>query len=189
MPSTAGSPPTRLECAARRTSRGSNGRCSTCGNFFVGEEVVDLADAEARAAKWCAQTAGQRIHGTTQARPAEVFTEHEASVLLRLPEPYDVPIFTRVKVHRDFHIEVGKALTPPRRHTSGSTWTCVPTRTWSSCSTPDSWSRCTPGNAPAAGGPTPKTSRPPRLATRCVTWTGSSPPPTTTAKTSASTPS
>src|SRR5262249_48890174 len=80
------------------------------GNFFVGEEFVDLADAQARAAKWCAQTAGLRIHGTTQARPAEVFTEHEASVLLRLPEPYDVPIFARVKVHRDFHIEVGKAL-------------------------------------------------------------------------------
>jgi hypothetical protein len=27
-----------------------------------------------------------------------------------VPDPYDVPIFTRVKVHRDFHIEVGKAL-------------------------------------------------------------------------------
>src|SRR5262249_5459711 len=117
MPSTAGSPPTRPECAAPRGNRGSNGRCSTCGNFFVGEEFVDLADAQARAAKWCAQTAGQRIHGTTQARPAEVFTEHEASVLLRLPEPYDVPIFTRVKVHRDFHIEVGKALySPPKAY-------------------------------------------------------------------------
>lgn len=27
-----------------------------------------------------------------------------------MPDPYDVPIFTRVKVHRDFHVEVGKAL-------------------------------------------------------------------------------
>ncbi len=27
-----------------------------------------------------------------------------------MPEPYDVPIFGRVKVHRDFHVEVGKAL-------------------------------------------------------------------------------
>jgi transposase len=80
------------------------------GNFFAGEDFVDLADAQTRAEKWCRETAGQRIHGTTAARPVEVFTEHEAAALLPVPDPYDVPIFTRVKVHRDFHIEVGKAL-------------------------------------------------------------------------------
>jgi transposase len=80
------------------------------GNLFAGEEFLDLADAQARAEKWCRETAGLRIHGTTQARPVEMFTEHEAGVLLPVPPPYDVPIFTRVKVHRDFHIEVGKAL-------------------------------------------------------------------------------
>jgi hypothetical protein len=31
-------------------------------------------------------------------------------VLLPLSLPYDVPVFTRVKVHRDFHVEVGRAL-------------------------------------------------------------------------------
>jgi transposase len=80
------------------------------GNFFAGEEFVDLPDAQARAERWCREVAGARIHGTIQARPAEVFTEREASALLPVPETYDVPIFTRVKVHRDFHIEVGKAL-------------------------------------------------------------------------------
>jgi hypothetical protein len=80
------------------------------GNFFAGEEFVDLADAQVRVEKWCRETAGGRIHGSTQARPAEVFTEHEAPALLPVPEAYDVPVFTRVKVHRDFHIEVGKAL-------------------------------------------------------------------------------
>jgi hypothetical protein len=80
------------------------------GNFFAGEDFVDLADAQTRAEKWCRETAGGRIHGTTAARPVEVFTEHEAAALLPVPDPYDVPIFTRVKVHRDFHIEVGKAL-------------------------------------------------------------------------------
>ncbi|MGB6164238.1 MAG: hypothetical protein WBF75_17045 [Pseudonocardiaceae bacterium] len=39
-----------------------------------------------------------------------MFAEREAPALLAVPEPYDVPLFTRVKVHRDFHIEVGKAL-------------------------------------------------------------------------------
>jgi hypothetical protein len=79
-------------------------------SFFAGEEFVDLVDAQARARTWCADRAGQRIHGTTQARPAEVFAEHEAGVLLAVPPPYDVPIFKTVKVHRDYHVEVGKAL-------------------------------------------------------------------------------
>jgi transposase len=89
------------------------------GNFFVGEEFVDLADAQARAEKWCRETAGARIHGTIQARPAEVFAEREASVLLTVPEPYDVPIFTRIKVGRDFHVEVGKALYSAPKHYIG----------------------------------------------------------------------
>jgi transposase len=80
------------------------------GNCVAGEDFVDLVDAQARTGRWCALTAGMRIHGTTQARPAQVFAEHEAGVLLAVPPPYDVPIFKAVKVHRDYHIEVGKAL-------------------------------------------------------------------------------
>jgi len=80
------------------------------GNFFAGEDFVDLADAQARAEKWCRETAGGRIHGTIAARPAEVFAECEAAALLPVPDPYDVPIFTRVTVHREFPLEVGKAL-------------------------------------------------------------------------------
>ena len=51
-----------------------------------------------------------RIHGTTAARLVEMFTEVETSCLLAVPVPYDVPVFTRVKVHRDFHVEVGRSL-------------------------------------------------------------------------------
>lgn len=80
------------------------------GNFFAGEDFTGLAGAQARAQAWCKDIAGARIHGTIQARPAEVFAEHEAAVLLPRPERYDVPVFTRVKVHRDFHVEVGRAL-------------------------------------------------------------------------------
>jgi len=89
------------------------------GNFFAGEEFVDLAGAQARAERWCRETAGTRIHGSTQARPAEMFAQREASALLALPEAYDVPIFTRVKVHRDFHIEIGKALYSAPKHYIG----------------------------------------------------------------------
>jgi hypothetical protein len=81
------------------------------GNFFAGEHCTGLADAQARAERWCQEVAGMRIHGTIQARPVEVFAEQEAGALLPFPgAPYDVPVFAKVKVHRDFHVEVGRAL-------------------------------------------------------------------------------
>jgi sulfite reductase alpha subunit-like flavoprotein len=81
------------------------------GNFFAGEHFAGLSDAQARAGAWCRLVAGMRVHGTIAARPAEVFAACEAAVLLPAPEAgYDVPVFTRVKVHRDFHVEVGRAL-------------------------------------------------------------------------------
>jgi hypothetical protein len=80
------------------------------GNFWAGETFLDLADAQDRVVLWCSDRAGMRVHGTTAARPAEMFTQLESRCLLPIPTPYDVPIFGRVKVHRDFHVEVGKAL-------------------------------------------------------------------------------
>jgi transposase len=81
------------------------------GSFFAGEEFVDLADAQRRAATWCATTAGLRVHGTTQRRPLEVFRLEEAPLLLPAPaEAYDLPLYAEPKVHRDHHIEVDKAL-------------------------------------------------------------------------------
>lgn len=81
------------------------------GSLFAGETFVDLADAQRRAEEWCRVRAGMRIHGTIQARPAEVFHVEELPVLRPAPTaPYDVPIYTTAKVHRDHHIEVAKAL-------------------------------------------------------------------------------
>ncbi len=80
------------------------------GNFWAGETFADLAAAQARVEVWCRDRAGMRIHGTTAQRPAEMFTQLEAQCLLEVPEPYDVPVFTRVKVHRDCHVEVARAL-------------------------------------------------------------------------------
>jgi hypothetical protein len=90
------------------------------GNFFAGEEFVDLTDAQARAEIWCADKAGQRIHGTICARPAEVFAEHEAAALLPAPEgAYRVPIYVEVKVHRDYHVQVDRALYSAPEHLLG----------------------------------------------------------------------
>ena len=81
------------------------------GNFFAGEQFVDLADAQRRAERWCLEVAGMRVHGTTQARPLQVFRAEEQALLLPAPtEPYDLPIYRTAKVHRDHHVEVARAL-------------------------------------------------------------------------------
>jgi len=80
-------------------------------SFFAGEDFASLADAQRRAEVWARVRAGMRIHGTIQARPAEVFALEEAPVLLVAPaQRYDVPRWTTAKVARDHHIQVGKAL-------------------------------------------------------------------------------
>lgn len=81
------------------------------GSFFAGESFIDLADAQKRAEQWCRERAGQRVHGTTAARPAEVFAKNEAPCLLPGPLfPYDLPVYANPKVHRDHYIEVARAL-------------------------------------------------------------------------------
>ena len=80
-------------------------------NFFAGETFHDLADCREQAERWCVETAGMRVHGTTQCRPLEAFRTEEAGLLLALPdEPFDVPVWSDPKVHRDFHVQVDKAL-------------------------------------------------------------------------------
>jgi transposase len=90
------------------------------GNFWAGETFIDLADAQARAEVWCRDRAGMRVHGTTAQRPTEMFTALEAWCLLPVPKPYDQPTFTRVKVHRDYHVEVARALYSIPEHLIGS---------------------------------------------------------------------
>jgi transposase len=80
------------------------------GNFWDGETFTSLDDAQRAARVWCANIAGTRIHGTICARPIEVFCAQEAPRLLGAPGFYDTPVFKSVKVHRDYHAEVAKAL-------------------------------------------------------------------------------
>jgi transposase len=80
-------------------------------SFFRGEEFRDRQEAQERVEQWCLQRAGQRLHGTTQRRPLEVFEGEECPRLSPAPaEPYDLPLYCDVKVHRDQHITVAKAL-------------------------------------------------------------------------------
>ena len=80
-------------------------------SMWAGETFIDLADAQRHAEQWCRVRAGERIHGTTQCPPIELFGLEEQPRLLPAPTGrYDVPIYTTAKVHRDHHIEVAKAL-------------------------------------------------------------------------------
>ncbi|WP_206426091.1 Mu transposase domain-containing protein [Nakamurella antarctica] len=80
------------------------------GNFFAGENFLSMEQAQAAATKWCTEVAGMRMHGTIAARPLDVFRETELVAMQDVQPAYDVPILRAVKVHRDFHIEIGKAL-------------------------------------------------------------------------------
>lgn len=92
--------------------------------FFAGEEFTDLADAQHRAQVWCAQKAGLRIHGTTCAQPAVVFADQEAAHLLAPPTVrYAVPVYAEVKVARDYHVQLAKALYSIPHHLRGQTIT------------------------------------------------------------------
>jgi transposase len=93
-------------------------------NFFAGEDFTDLADAQDRAQVWCAQKAGLRIHGTTCAQPAVVFADREAAALLAAPTVrYAVPVYAEVKVARDYHVQLAKALYSIPHHLRGQTIT------------------------------------------------------------------
>jgi transposase len=80
-------------------------------NFFAGEEFSDIDDVRRRAVVWCSETAGMRIHGTTFCRPIEAFRSEEQPLLAPVPASgFDIPSWSKPKVHRDFHCEVDRAI-------------------------------------------------------------------------------
>jgi len=87
-------------------------------NFFRGETWIDLEHVQREARRWCLATAGLRVHGTTRARPLEVFEAEERAALAPLvKERFDPPIWKQCKVHPDHTVCFGKALyTVPTRH-------------------------------------------------------------------------
>jgi transposase len=91
---------------------------------FRGEDFGGLDDGQRRMAEWCLRTAGMRVHGTTQKRPLEMFEQEEKPHLLACPERlYEVPLYAEPKVHRDYHIEVARALySVPERYIGERVW-------------------------------------------------------------------
>jgi hypothetical protein len=81
------------------------------GSFFAGEQFASLALAQRAAERWCRETAGQRVHGTTRQHPAEHFDRIERPALLAAPQqPYEIARWSEARVQRDHHVTAGKAL-------------------------------------------------------------------------------
>jgi transposase len=67
-------------------------------------------DANEQLTNWVLQTAGNRIHGTTQRKPLTMFAETEKLFLKALPDvPVQIAVWTRVKVHGNCHVQFEKA--------------------------------------------------------------------------------
>lgn len=93
-------------------------------NFFRGREETDVTDVRRDLARWSTEIAGQRTHGTTGKRPAEVFATEERPALKPLPRhAYDLVLWKKATVHRDSHVVYGKRLySVPWRHIGSEVW-------------------------------------------------------------------
>lgn len=80
--------------------------------WFDGEVFPPaLLEIREHAERWCREIAGARTHGTTRRVPRKVFLEEEQPHLLPPPSaPFDTPKWTKVKLHPDHHVAVGRAL-------------------------------------------------------------------------------
>ncbi len=80
--------------------------------WFAGEKFsADLVELRRHAEHWCREIAGARVHGTTRLVPREVFETEECMHMLSAPtEPFDLPMWTKAKVHPDHHVQIAKAL-------------------------------------------------------------------------------
>lgn len=78
-------------------------------NFLAPREFRDIHHAREELVAWLREVAGQRIHGTTGKRPAEVFQEFEHTVLKPLPQRrYEITTWRKAQVHQDTHVLFGR---------------------------------------------------------------------------------
>jgi hypothetical protein len=87
-------------------------------NFLAGREFTDIEMANRELRTWLIETAGSRVHGTTQQPPLRLFREREQSALLPLPtDPFTLVETKLAKVHPDCHITLAASrYSVPYRH-------------------------------------------------------------------------
>jgi transposase len=80
--------------------------------WFAGEKFrADLDELREAATDWCRDVAGARVHGTTRRVPREVYELEERPHMIALREgTFDVPTWTKAKVHPDHHAQIARGL-------------------------------------------------------------------------------
>ena len=75
-------------------------------NFLAGQTFGDLEAMNTRVKQWVMETAGPRIHGTTQEAPLSRFYPVEQEALQALPaHPFELVATYRAQVQRDCHVQ------------------------------------------------------------------------------------
>jgi transposase len=93
-------------------------------NGMAGLATADIDAARAHLARWVSEIANQRIHGTTQRRPAEVFETEERGALRTLPPvAFEPVVWQEAGVHQDAHVSFsGRLYSVP--------WRLIRQRVW-----------------------------------------------------------
>jgi transposase len=74
-------------------------------NGLAGLAGADADAVRAQLSRWVAEIANQRVHGTTQRRPIDVFEAEERTALRALPAvAYEPVVWHDAGVHRDTHV-------------------------------------------------------------------------------------
>lgn len=90
----------------KKKGRGEAGVKYVKANFVPLREFRDLADANAQLSAWILGEAGNRIHGTTRARPLTLFAETEQALLTPLPAiAPECPVWAKGRVHGNGHVQ------------------------------------------------------------------------------------
>jgi len=79
-------------------------------NFIPFRQFRDFNDANRQLSQWNETVARVRTHGTTREQPIKLFTTYEKEVLRPVTsERFEIPLYKRLKVYRDIHIQCGYA--------------------------------------------------------------------------------
>jgi transposase len=74
-------------------------------NALAGRAFRDIHEGNRHLLRWCVETAGRRVHGTTKRIPLEVFDQLERPALRPLPlTPWELVEWKRAKLHADCHV-------------------------------------------------------------------------------------
>ena len=89
----------------RKKGRVESGVKYVKNNFLPTRQFRDLADVNAQALDWVMNIAGQRTHGSTFAKPLELFQTERTHLKPLPPRRPDVFWYAKAKVHNDCHVQ------------------------------------------------------------------------------------